>query len=155
MKKIVFLSLILVLLCVGQVAAKSRTYGKGIQLTEVTKISTILDNPESYEGKRVKVAGMVVGVCASRGCWIYLTSDRPYEKIQVKVTDGEIVFPMSASGHQAQVEGVVDVMNLTLEQMTNYERHLAEERGEAFDPATVKGPGKLVRIIGLGAEIEE
>ena len=35
--------------------AKIDTYGKGVHLQEVTKISALLANPENYIGKLVKV----------------------------------------------------------------------------------------------------
>jgi len=135
--------------------AKSKEYGKSIVLDKATKISAILDDPASYIGKRVQVKGMVLEVCAKRGCWIYISSDRPYEKIQIKVTDGEIVFPMSASGKSATVEGIVDELIFSKDELIAWKRHQAEERGESFDPSTVKGNGKIVRIVGIGAVVEE
>jgi hypothetical protein len=134
--------------------AKETVYGKGVLLQETTKISDLLAKPENYLGKRVKVTGMVLEVCAKRGCWIYLASDRPYEKIQIKVTDGVIVFPMNASGKQATVEGIVEELNLSREDLIRYKKHLAEEKGQPFDPSSVKEGEKIIRIIGIGATID-
>ena len=154
MKKIVMFMVCLMLFA-GSAMAKSKVYGTGVQITEITKVSEILDNPGKFIGKRVAVSGMVIEVCAKRGCWIYVASDRPFEKIQVKVTDGEIVFPMSASGHDAIVEGVVEELKMTPEQILSYKRHLAEEKGVPFDPSTVNTDERFIRLIGKGAEIEE
>ena len=52
------------------------------------------------------------------------------------------------------VEGIVEELNLSREQMIQYLQHLAEEKGQPFDPATVKDE-RLIRLVGLGAEIEE
>lgn len=134
--------------------ALAKDYGKPLRLTEQTKISTILDNPDTFIGKRVQVSGMIIEVCATRGCWVYLSSDRPYEKIQIKVLDGEIVFPMSASGRQATVEGTVEQLAMSKEKVIEYKRHLAEEQGKSFDPSTVTGDEKIIRIHALGAVIE-
>jgi len=134
--------------------AKTTVYGKGVHLQEVTKISDLLASPNTYLGKKVKVSGMVLEVCAKRGCWIYLASDRSYEKIQIKVTDGVIVFPMNASGKQATVEGVVEELNLSRDDLIRYKKHLAEEKGQPFDPTSIKEGEKIIRIIGLGAEID-
>ena len=65
----------------------------------------ILENPKNYEGKKVLVEGTILNVCAKRGCWIELASDKEFETIRVKVKDGEIVFPMEAKGKTAIVEG--------------------------------------------------
>lgn len=144
----------LLLFTVSLAHAGTDVYGKGVHLTEAAKISELLASPEKYIGKQVRVSGMVLEVCAKRGCWIYLASDRPYEKIQIKVTDGEIVFPMNASGRMATVEGVVEELNMSREDMIMYKKHLAEEKGQPFDPSTVTEGEKIIRIIGQGAEID-
>jgi hypothetical protein len=141
------------LLIAPQVFASSKTYGKGVDVEEVTAVSAILDNPDDFIGKTVRIEGMIIEVCARRGCWVYVAGDRQGEKIQVKVTDGEIVFPMSASGRMGVVEGVVEELKLSREQMIRYLQHLAEEKGQPFDPSTVKDE-RMIRLVGSGAEIE-
>lgn len=130
-------------------------YGEAITLTEVTPISTILDAPESWVGKRVLVRGMVVAVCEMRGCWMDIASDREFEKIQIKVDDGVIVFPLSAKGKDALVEGVVERLDLTAEEALAEAERKAEEHGEAFDPASVTGPQTIFRIRGVGAIVSD
>lgn len=105
MKK--FLIIVLVLSFTSLLSAEEKKYGAEITLTEKTEISKILEDAENYVGKKVLVEGTVVGVCAKRGCWINLSSDKEYETMRVKVNDGEIVFPMEAKGKKALVEGEV------------------------------------------------
>ena len=144
----------LITLLVPTMDVAAKTYGKGVHLQETTPVSRILETPDAFIGKTVRVEGMILEVCAKRGCWIYVAGDRQGEKIQVKVTDGEIVFPMSASGRMGVVEGIVEELSLSREQMIQYLKHMAEEKGQPFDPATVKDE-RLIRLVGLGAEIEE
>lgn len=151
--RIVLLILAMILLMSNTVLAKS--FGNGVSLAETTAISSILDRPAEFVGKQVKVSGLIVDVCARRGCWLYVAGDRPYEKIRVKVTDGEIVFPLEARGKQAEVEGVVEVFELTREQVLARRKHHAEEQGISFDPATVTSGERVIRLRGLGAEIPE
>lgn len=152
MKKI-FVALFLVLFIFGSVEAAE--YGKRMVLTEVTKISAILDDPGAYLGQRVQVGGLVVEVCSMRGCWLNLAGDRPYETIKIKVTDGEIIFPISASGKQAVVEGTVVRLHMSLADMIKYKEHLAKEKGEPFDPASVTRAEKIVQIQGIAAVIKD
>jgi len=130
------------------------TYGKGITLTEQTLLSTIMDAPEKYDGKQVLLSGTIVEVCPKRGCWVDLSGDKEFEKIQVKVKDGEIVFPLSAKGSEALVEGVVEKLELTKDQAIRYKAHEAEEKGMEFDSTSVTGPLTIWRLRGLGAEIK-
>jgi len=131
----------------------AKTFGQGVTLSEETAISAIIDNPASYVGQKVKVSGLVIDVCSTRGCWIYLAGDREFEKIRIKVTDGEIVFPMEARGKTAVVEGVVESMELTREEVIKRRKHHAEETGTSFDPATVTSGESVLRIRGLGSDI--
>lgn len=152
--KIIF-GLILFLLLTTHAFAKTTTYGKGVQLEQETPVSELLDNPEKYLGQRVKIRGMVVEVCARRGCWMNIAGDRPDEKILVKVRDDEIIFPVQASGRMAVVEGIVDELNLSKEQLLLYKSHLAKESGQPFDPSTITTGERVIRLLGIGAEIEE
>ena len=131
------------------------SYGKGITLTEKTSISDILSSPEKFESKPVLVSGTVIEVCPKRGCWIELSGDEEFQKIKVKVKDGEIVFPLSAKGQQATVEGIVEKLELSKEQVMKWKAHEAEEHGEEFDSTTVTGPMTIWRIKGIGAEIKD
>ena len=133
--------------------AGGKVYGKGVHLQETTKVSAILNDPDPYIGKTVKIEGIILEVCAKRGCWVYVAGEGEGEKIQVKVTDGEIVFPMSASGNMAVVEGVVEELKISKEEKIKYLQHLAEEKGKPFDPSTVKDE-RMIRLRGLGAVIE-
>lgn len=153
MKRTIFVFLLFVIM-MASVQAIAKTYGKGVHVQDVTTVSAILDTPDAFIGKTVRIEGMILEVCAKRGCWVYVSGDRQGEKIQVKVTDGEIVFPMSASGRMAVVEGVVEELKLSKQQMIQYLQHLAEEKGQPFDPSTVKDE-RMIRLVGLGAEIKE
>ncbi len=88
-------------------ASDGKKYGEEITLKEKTPISKILETPVEFKDKRVLVEGTVIGVCAKRGCWIKLASDKEYESIIVKVNDGDIVFPIEAKGKTALVEGTI------------------------------------------------
>ena len=86
MKKTFLLVVFAILLSSSHLFAQS--FGAGLTLDTTTTVSTILDNPETYLGKKVQVKGLIVDVCARRGCWIYIAGDKPFQKLRFKVTDG-------------------------------------------------------------------
>jgi hypothetical protein len=133
--------------------AQTEKLGKEISLSEKTKISDIINNPEDFVGKTVLVEGEVLDVCSAAGCWMELKSDAENGKIKIKVRDGDIVFPMAAKGKKALVEGTVYKIELSKEEAVEYYKHLAEEKGTEFDESTVTGPVTIYQIKGLGAEI--
>lgn len=133
--------------------ASPATYGKGVSIEKATPIATILEKPESWKGKDVRVEGKVVGVCQKRGCWMEI-ADEGGKRLRVKVEDGVIVFPQEAEGARAVVQGKVQVIDLEKDEYVGWLQHLAEEQGQSFDPAAIgEGPYQLIQIAGTGAEI--
>lgn len=53
------------------------------------------------------------------------------------------------------IEGEVYKIELTVEETIKYFSHEAEETGNEFDPASVKGLVTLYQIKGIDAEIEK
>ena len=128
-------------------------YGAGLVLKESTALQAIMAEPEGYENRIVQVHATIDEVCPRRGCWIDI-ADATGTSVRVKVTDGDIVFPLSAKGHEAVVEGIVERIEMTEEEHRAWKEHEAEELGVSFDPTTVTGPMTTWRLQGLGARID-
>ena len=129
-------------------------YGEELSLSEVTPIENILADPTAYVGKKVRIAGQITDVCPMKGCWIEIETEDGQALI-VKVNDDEIVFKPESKGKSAIAEGEVYSIEMDEEQAVAYMEHLAEEKGEAFDPSTVEGPMTVYQIKGAGALVEE
>jgi hypothetical protein len=156
--KNLFLSCLIVLFIMVQLSFagdEGKIYGKGISLETTTKISEILIKPDENVGKTFLVEGRIVDVCKKRGCWMELASDQEFQTIRVKVKDGEVIFPLSAKGKLAKVEGVLEKIELTKEQTMMWKKHEAEEQGEEFDSTCVKEGMNIYRLKGIGAVIQE
>lgn len=137
----------------AETVEKTRTYGEAPTLETMTPIAELVADPERFEGRRVRVAGEVEGVCPMKGCWMNLRQGD--DLVRIKVEDDVIVFPADAVGAEATAEGVVELLEMSREQYVGWQAHLAEELGRDFDPASVgEGPFTIVQIRGLGAEIE-
>ena len=154
MKKIVLVIFVILLSMQNSIVLGANKYGKEITLKNKTRISEILANPQKYIGKTVLVEGTVVAVCEKKGCWMELSSDKKFQKIKIKVKDGEIIFPLEEKGKTALVEGVVYEIKMTKEQAIEAAKNEAEEHGKKFDPSSVTGPVTLYQIKGLGAVIK-
>lgn len=130
-----------------------KTYGKGVSGTELIKVSELVAHADTYVGKIVRVEGVVVDVCAMRGCWMDLKSDGG--KVRIKVDDGVMVFPVDATGKEAIAEGVFTKIEMTPEEARKHAKHLAEEKGQAIDAANIQdAPTVLYQIAGTGAVIK-
>ena len=135
--------------------ANDKTFGAGVKLAQATPIDTILANPKEWNGKTVRVEGMIVDVCPKRGCWMELAGSQPGSKLKFKVTDGEMVFPMDAKGQRASAEGVIAVKELSIEESKQYAEYQAKEYGKPYDPASITAPTVIARLDGTGAVIHQ
>jgi hypothetical protein len=148
------LTALALLALLSPLSAAAETYGGGVTLAEATSIGKILAEPDAWVGKHVRVEGEVTDVCPMKGCWMEI-SEPEGDRLRVKVDDGVMVFPVGSKGKRAVAEGVVEAIPMNREQYLGYLSHLAEEKGETFDPATVAGDGpfKILQLRGLGAQI--
>ncbi len=136
-------------------AAEAEIYGAGVDIEEATPILDIVADPDAFIGKTVRIEGTVLDVCPKKGCWIEVGAGG--ETIQVKVEDDVIVFPATAKGRIADAQGEVEAIEMSRERYLAWLAHVAEEKGEEFDPASVEigeGPYRILRIRGTGARIE-
>jgi hypothetical protein len=129
--------------------------GKLLQLDTTTPLAQIETHPEKYVGKNVQVRGRVTEVCQAMGCWMNIVDPVGERTIRIKVNDGEIVFPGSAVGKLAIVEGKLTKLELTREEAVAQARHEAEEQGRKFDPKSIKKGVTIYMIQGAGAVIRE
>jgi hypothetical protein len=123
------------------------TFGGGVTLKEATPIASLIDRPAEFEGKTVRVEGVVTEVCTAMGCWMALAPAAGQNQtvlIQVE-HDGRIVFPLSARGKRAAAQGVVEKIAGGEGQEAAAE--LARQQG-AKAPAPVK-----YRIAATGAVV--
>ena len=152
--RLVALFAALVLLTTPAAAADAgKTYGKGVGGTEVIKVSELVANADKYVGQTVRVEGVVIDVCAKRGCWMDLNSDGG--KVRIKVDDSVMVFPIDAKGKTAVAEGVFTKIEMTPDEALAHAKHQAEEKGQTVETAQVKdAPTVVYQIAGTGAVIK-
>ncbi|MBS3993358.1 MAG: DUF4920 domain-containing protein [Bacteroidetes bacterium] len=153
MKKISVTTVILVLISTVAFAQNGKKYGEKISVKEKTNISTLVANPDKYDGKTVLVEGLIVDVCEKRGCWIEIASDKEFQKLRFKVDDGVIIFPMEVKGKTVLAQGIFEKQVFTKEQLIEQAKHHAEEQGTKFNPSSITEGKTTYRLKGLGAVI--
>ena len=96
---------------------------------------------------------MIVGVCSKRGCWVELASDAKFEKLRIKVRDGDMVFPMTAKGKQAFATGTLTEIKLDLEQTRRYKMSLAKRNGDTLKVDDITEPMAIYQLSPIGVKI--
>jgi len=140
--------LIMVALLVAGQAQEPKKFGAGVSLAETTPLTNLLDRPAEFEGKTVRVEGVVKAVCAGMGCWMaFAPAAAPDGRTMlIKVDDGVIVFPLSAKDRRAVAQGVVERIGTGAEAQEAAAEHARATPGAASAPAAwqVKATGALV-----------
>jgi len=150
-----FLVSVFVLLMAGVLLAdeSEKVYGEGVSAPDTMLVSELLVDPDVYVGKTIRVKGTAVGVCAHRGCWISIASDKEGETVRVKVKDGVIVFPPEIVGDMVVAEGVWTANELTMEQTKQVCENQAKKDGREFDEKEVTDCMTMYQITGTGAVV--
>ncbi len=155
MKRTILFLFALILLT-SALHAVTKTYGAGVKEAETTSLAKILANPDAYVGKTVRIEGKVADVCPMKGCWMELEEQGGANRLRVRVEDGVIVFPVDAKGKSAVAEGKLEAISMNRDQYVGWLQHLAEERGEKFDAASVgEGPFRIFELRATGARVGE
>ena len=115
----------------------SGIYGSLLSEGDTYNIIELISNKSIYLNKKVKVKGLIKEVCPMRGCWLEIVDENEINKLRIKVTDGEIVFPLSAKGHSIEAEGQFSILTLNKKQAKNWKKHLAAEKGIEIDTADI------------------
>lgn len=147
--------LVLIIATIGLSTAKAAHFGKTVDKTSLLKISTIMAAPDSFLDQQITIEGTVVGVCAKRGCWMTIASDKRFQNLQIKVNDGDMVFPMTAKGSKAMATGKLNKIQLTLSRTKALLAHRAQQAGNEFDENTVTEPMAIYQLVPTGVEIFE
>jgi hypothetical protein len=128
------------------------TYGAGVTVTEVTPLADVIARPADFEGKTVRVDGVVTAVCTHMGCWMALAPETAAAgaappTLMIKVDDGVIVFPVSAKGKRASAQGVMEKVGGDAEGQSAAREHAAATgTAPAAQPASwqIKATGAIV-----------
>lgn len=142
-------------LFIGAVGAEELQFGETVDKRQVTSISTVMSSPADFVNQTVTVSGTIVGVCAKRGCWVDVASDARFQKLRLKVQDGEMVFPMHTKGRQAIASGPLRAITLDIEEARQHLAALAKRTGQTFDPASVTEPMAIYQLEPVGVTILE
>ncbi|QBF82745.1 DUF4920 domain-containing protein [Shewanella maritima] len=134
--------------------AQELHFGDTVDSSKLVKISTLIETPNQYIGETITVEGTIIGVCEKRGCWVDLASDARFEKLRIKVKDGDMVFPLTAKGRTALATGELVEIQLDLEQ-TRAHQALAERTGQQINAASIREPMSIYQLVPTGVTILE
>jgi len=129
-------------------------FGEPLKLTAADNVAiiTVINDPDKFDGKYVRLSGTVKDVCPHVGCWFEVADESTPERVFVKFEDPESghLVPKEAVGKFVVVEGTFKLREISPE----LARHFKEEAGwskEQLD--TIQGPQKQLMVADPRAQI--
>ncbi len=129
------------------VMAEETKLGAGVTLKEATPVAALVNHPDQYVGKKVRVDGVVTAVCQEMGCWMAIAADDRADAptVRIKVEDGVIVFPASAKGRKVSAEGVFEAIAANDPHGNEAAGEHAKKDPKASATYQLKGTGAVIR----------
>jgi hypothetical protein len=140
----------------GRSGAMGTDSGGGVQLGEPFKtkdrveIAKIVENPKAYEGKTVRVGGVVSAFCHHKRAWFSLVPQAGDARVIRVMTKPRFLTPEQISLNQAVAEAEGEIQLKTVPE--DYARHMAKEHGLFGGvPDKIQGPQYIVSLMATGA----
>ncbi len=127
--------------------AEDTKLGAGVTLKEATTVAALVNHPDQYVGKKVRVDGVVTAVCQAMGCWMAIAAEDKADAptVRIKVEDGVIVFPASAKGRKVSAEGVFEAIAANDPHGNEAADEHARKDPKASAKYQLKGTGAVLR----------
>ena len=153
MNKIVAAAVVVMLGSAVAMAAEppaKQMYGKAFTVKEAAlPVQTVIQKSDAYDGKTVKISGVVTKVCQAKGCWFEVAEKDGTPGVRIKSADYSIFVPKDSAGRRAVVEGTLKSTTLS----PAAAQHLAQDGAKPGEKAAeVKGPQKEFQVAATAVE---
>ena len=125
--------------------------GAPIGKSKKVSLEKVLNDPAKYEGKTVRVEGVIVRSCKMEGCWAELAPSKEGKSVRVKMKDHAFFIPLQSSGAMARAEGIFSVKTLSKAQVD----HMIEEDGAKFENRNADGTVSEISFVASGIELKQ
>jgi len=124
---------------------------RGSLIGNAKKISVekAINDPAKYSGKVVRVEGIIVRSCKTRGCWAELAAKVDGKSVRVNMKDHAFFIPLASAGSKARAEGVFVTKILTKAHVD----HLINDDGAKFNNRNADGTVTEVSFEASGIEL--
>lgn len=123
--------------------------GAAIGKAKEVSLASVLKEPSKYDGKIVRVEGVIVRSCKMEGCWAQLAARKNGQSVRVTMKDHAFFIPLESAGSFARAEGVFSVKTLPKEHVD----HLINEDGAKFENRNPDGSVTEVSFEVTGIEL--
>ncbi len=123
--------------------------GAPIGKSKKVSLAKVMNKPEKYAGKMVRVEGVIVRSCKMEGCWMELAPTADAKSVRVKFKDHQFFIPLNSAGAMAKAEGVFTIKTLSKDEVD----HLMNDDGAKFDNINADGTVTEISFEASGVEL--
>lgn len=155
MKSTSLLAIVLFLISMSSALAQEElpstgSFGEKIDKKGAVSVKKLPKKLKSADSLNIKVKGVVVEVCQSKGCWMTIDMGED-ETMRVKFKDYGFFVPKDAAGKTAIMHGVVKKEMISVEEL----QHLAEDGGKSKEEiAKITEPQEELTFMADGVIID-
>lgn len=84
-------------------------YGAPVTVKKAVSVAKVQKDPARFEGKTLRLEGVVKAVCQGAGCWVEI-EDAKGASFIAKSLDESVLLPTDCKGSRIVVQGVMTVM---------------------------------------------
>jgi hypothetical protein len=130
--------------------AKVGKFGAPLGQGPSERLASVLEDPQRYAGRDLKVEGHVRRACTAMGCWMELAESKAPEApgCRVMMKDHAFFVPTDSAGADARVEGTLAVRRIEPAQVAHM-----ESEGATFPKKAPDGGAEEVRFVASGVEL--
>lgn len=124
--------------------------GQPFAAKEITSLEQVFKNPKGYEGKTLRVEGVVTAHCHHQLAWFALRSDPKATQVLRVMTRPAFLVPKDVKHGvtRASAEGVIELKTVP----EAHAKHLAKEHGLfGGEPDKISGPQYVLSLRASGA----
>jgi hypothetical protein len=122
---------------------------------EVVMVDQILENPEAFADKKVKVEGLVTHVCRHSGKRLHLTSKSSSNMIRIEAAVGINQFQRELEGNDIIVEGIFHRQVIDEDYLAKWENEGMEGEGVHMEHNSAEMEANQELIQTMRRQLEE
>ncbi len=122
-------------------------YGEGVAMKSSVPLPEVVGKIAEYDGKTVRLEGVVESVCPKKGCWMWIADGD--SRVFVKFKDYGFFVPKDCTGQELVVEGIVKKKMHSVDEA----RHYAEDRGDHEGAKKITEPQPVTEVVATGVHL--
>ncbi len=152
----VYVLILIIFSCTGANKSVNESSNEASDMeVQIVHVDQILENPDTFVDKKVKVEGLVTHVCKHSGKRLHLTSISTNKMIRVEAADGINQFERELEGNDIIVEGILHKQVIDEDYLAKWENEGMPGVGVHMEHSSGDEEAKAEQIQSMRHQLKE